>query len=500
MSSSLFIHRDEQETRVALQRDGRLVELDVERTGGRSLSGNIYRGKVKRIESGMNAAFIDLGLERMGLLHAGDVWRAGVLPPRGPDPGSVEGAPPNRPKTKSIGRLLQPGQEVLVQVTREPAARKGPRVTMFISLPGRNVVILPREPHVGVSRMIDDPAERQRLFEVVHRLLPREAGAIVRTVGEGATEAELGNDIAFLRAQWQDVIERYQHASAPSFLHVDIDLTLRALRDLVDATVETVWIDDEADRDRVEHFLTRFHPEARPLVRLHDGAQQLFQTHGLDAEVRAALKPTVALRGGGDLVIERTEAMTVIDVNSGSREQGATLADAQLRLNLVAAREIARQLRLRNIGGLVAIDFVKMKRPEDRRMFEAVLEAELAVDQARVRMTRMNQLGIIMLTRKRVRQSIYARLTETCSTCDGRGYVRSASDLAVEALGHLRQRLRSGDAATVRVRAPARVVAILQGQLAGVVADLSERAHVRVQIESLSQVDAEIEVEATQLR
>ena len=494
MSSNLFIQRTEQETRVALQVDGRLVELDVERTGGRSLSGNIYRGRIKRIEGGMNAAFVELGLERMGLLHASDVWVSHTVTPRPDDPGSVEGAPPVRPKAKAIGRLLEAGQEVLVQVTREPAARKGPRVTMFISLPGRNVVLLPREPHVGVSRMIDDPAERQRLFEVVHRLLPRDAGAIVRTVGEGATEAELGNDIAFLRAQWQDIIERYQHASAPSFLHIDLDLTLRALRDLVDSQTETVWIDDDADRDRVERFLARFHPEARPAVRHHQGPDSLFRTHGLDTEVRAALRPTVPLRGGGDIVIERTEAMTVIDVNSGSREDGEPLADAQLRLNLVAGREIAHQLRLRNIGGLVAIDFVKMRQPEDRRMFEAVLEAELGADQARVRMTRMNHLGIIMLTRKRVRQSIYARLTETCATCEGRGYVRAASDLAVETLERLRLALRTAQPGVYRVRAPARVAAILQGQLAGVIADLGEQAGVRVQIDALAAADAEIEL------
>ncbi|MCO4760395.1 MAG: Rne/Rng family ribonuclease [Myxococcales bacterium] len=498
MTTNLYIHRNQLETRVALQRDGRLTDLEVEHTGGRSLSGNIYRGRVKRIERNMNAAFVDLGLERMGLLHAADVWTAGLLPPRAAGAaGDVEGAPRGRPKTKPIGRLLETGQEIMVQVTREPAARKGPRVTMFVSLPGRNVVLLPQEPHVGVSRMIDDPAERQRLFELVHRLLPTHAGAIVRTVGEGSTEAEIGNDIAFLRAQWQDIIERYAHASAPSFLHVDLDLTLRALRDLVDPEMEMVWIDDDADRERVETFLTRFHPEARPQVRLHDGPQPLFQAFGLDGAVRAALTPTVALPGGGDIVIERTEAMTVIDVNSGSREEGDTLAGAQLRLNLFAAREIAAQLRLRNIGGLVAIDFVKMRRPEDRRMLEAVLEAELGVDQARVRITRMNQLGIIMLTRKRVRQSIYARLSEPCAICDGRGYVRSASDLAVEALERLRQALGSKTKGTYHLRAPARACAILQGQLAGVLRDMSSQAGVHVTIESDPRPDADIGVKVS---
>lgn len=494
MGHHLYIQRSAEETRVGLVRDGSLSELEVERTGGRSLSGNVYRGRVMRLVPAMNAAFVEIGLERQGLLHAQDVWRQGVLPPR-PEAtkGMVDGAPPSRPKALEIGRLLEPGQEILVQVTREPVARKGPRVTMFVSLPGRNLVLLPREPHVGVSRMISDPAERQRVYSLVHRLLPRDTGAIVRTVGEGATEAELGNDLGFLREQWRDLQGRYAHASAPSFLHTDLDLTLRSLRDLVDDETERVVMNDHGDRDRVESFLRRFHPDVPVVVEVHPGPQRLFAAAGLDKQVQAALRPQVPLRDGGSLVIERTEAMTVIDVNSGARVGGSSLADGQLKLNLAAAREVARQLLLRNIGGLVAIDFVKMKRAEDRRMLEAVLEAELSTDRARVRMSRMDRFGIVMLTRKRARQSVYASLTDSCPTCDGRGYVRGASDLAIETLSRLRQTLsRAGEGEwTLRVQAPPRVAAILRGELAGVLGDLARAHGAEVIIEAQTQPKGE---------
>jgi len=488
VSDCLFIQRTPEETRVGLRRGGRLWELEVDHTGGRSLSGNVYRGRVVRISAEMNAAFVEIGLEKQGLLHAQDVWLSTQHHSR-PETlqSGVDGAPPSRGSAPKIDSIIEIGQEVLVQITREPIAKKGPRVTMFPSLPGRNVVLLPHEPHVGVSRMIDDPDERQRLHSLVHRILPRELGAIVRTVGEAATEAEVANDLAFLRAQWFDLKERFAHASAPSFLHADLDLTLRSLRDRVTAQTETIWITDPSDRDRVETFLKRFHPDLSPQVREHSDNTSLFMTHGLSTEVDASLNPQVTLPEGGDLMIELTEAMTVIDVNSSRRKESGRLADSQLRLNLSAAREIARQLQLRNIGGLVVVDFVKMRRVEDRRMLEAVLEAELSQDRARVRISRMNRFGIVMMTRKRARQSIYGPLTDSCAVCQGRGYVRSATDIAVETLNRLRKTLRSAHSTDLllRVEAPARVAAVLQGQLAGVIDDLAERHGAEIVISAL---------------
>ena len=484
---TLYIQTSPHETRVALRQGEAVVELQVERTAGRGLSGNIYRGKVGRVIPSMDAAFVDIGLERMALLHATDVWLPGLQVPV-PAEGD-EGAPPRRKPPKTIAQLLTPGQQVMVQVVREPVAKKGPRITMFVSLPGRNVVLLARDAHVGVSKMIADPGERERLCGIVSATLPVGSGAIVRTVGEGATEAELADDVRHLREQWADIQARYAAASGPSFIFDDLDLVLRSLRDMVGASTATVWIDDAGEQDRVETFVRRFHPEARPQVRLHEGPRSLFDSQGLDRWVREAVEPRVRLNGGGELVISRTEAMTVVDVNSARQVGQESLAAALLALNIEAAKAIAQQLRLRNIGGLVIVDFVDMGRSEDKRALEAAFDAELSRDRARVRMGKLNEFGTIQLTRKRVRESVYERMTETCPTCTGRGYVRSSSDLAIEALGKLRATVRaasvhaSGSQPEVfRVQVPTRVAAILNDQLSGAVRDLEREFRVVIEV------------------
>lgn len=486
MGDKLYIQQDALQTRVVLTRDGVPVELRVESHRGRGLSGNIYRGRVARVVPELQAAFVDIGTDRMGMLNAADVWLAALARKREPGGVEVPGAPKVRLPRRDITAMLEPGQEIMVQVSREPAAKKGPRVTMFVTLPGRNMVFLAREPHIGVSQRIDQPGERDRLRDLAGRLLPLECGAIIRTVGEGATEAEIGNDAGWLKALWRDVETRFAHASAPSFLFNDQDLALRAVRDLVSPATEEVWVDDGQESARISNFLLAVHPESRPVVRVHDGPGELLAAHDLDAVVRGATEPRVLLPGGGDIVIERTEAMTVVDVNSGPRGKGEGLDDAALRLNLAAASEIARQLRLRNIGGLVVIDFVDMKKADDCRMLEAVLASEFSGDGARVRMSRLNRFGLVVLTRKRERESVYQRLTETCPTCDGRGYVRAASDLAIEALSRLRVALRAPAVAgsLVRLTVAARVAAVLEDQLADVIADMQTAANVRVEIVS----------------
>ncbi len=490
MAETLYIQHSPEETRIALAEDGRVIELQVERTVGRGLSGNIYRGRVVRVVPSMDAAFVDIGHERNALLHAADVWLAGFESSLASGATTVDGAPVRRPR-KPIAELLSANQEIMVQVVREPVARKGPRVTTYIALPGRNIVHLPREPHFGVSRMIDDPAERKRLHDVVAALCKR-GGAIVRTVGEGATIPELGEDLRVLEAQWLDIQVRFEAANGPSYIYDDLDLVLRSLRDLVGPQTETVWIDDPAEYDRVTTFVGRFHPEARPHVRLHEARTPLFSAHGIDRWLRAAIEPRVALKSGGELVISRTEAMTVIDVNSDRQVSSEALSDAVLRLNLEAAREVAHQLRLRNIGGIVVVDFVEMKRLEDRRMLEAVVEAELAGDRARIRVGKLNEFGLIELTRKRVRESIYERLTETCPTCDGQGYVRSASDLAIDTIARLRRSLASGEHrdSLMKVELPARAAAILKSQLAPTIADLEERFGVSIEVVEQARVRA----------
>jgi ribonuclease G len=488
---TLYIHNSPWETRVVLVQGQEPVELQVERTTGRGLSGNIYRGKVVRVIPSMDGAFVDIGLDKMALLHAGDVWEPGASAV------GDDGEPAVRKATKTIGQLIKQGQHLMVQVVREPVAKKGPRVTTFVSLPGRNAVFLARDEHVGVSKMIADPAERQRLTQLVRQHLPQGSGAIVRTVGDGATEQELADDVRLLAEQWTDIQSRFDAATGPSFLFDDLDLTLRAIRDLVGPATQTVWIDDAGDRERVERFVRRFHPELQPAVRLHDAETPLLTLHSLDRAFAQATEPKVRLKSGGELVVQRTEAMTVIDVNSSRQVGPEGLAESLLQLNLEAARAIAIQLRLRNIGGLVIVDFVDMARHDHRRQLEAAFEAELARDRSRIRLGRLSEFGTVQLTRKRVRESVYDRLTEGCPACQGRGYVRSASDHAVETLERLRQQLQlaglqppAGTATTpprtLRVLVPQRVVAILHDQLNAAVTDLASRFGVAVEVTAVS--------------
>ena len=478
---TLFIQSGAEETRVALQSGTQVIELQVERTTGRGFSGNIYYGQVQRVIASMDAAFVDIGLDRAALLHAADVWATDG--PERDDDDEAAGEP--RRSFRPIGELLRQGQALLVQVVREPVAKKGPRVTTFISLPGRNAVLLAREPQVGVSKMIDDPAERARLQTIARKHLPPGCGAIVRTVGEGATEQELSEDIGFLARQWFDILTRFEAATGPSFLFDDLDLVLRALRDMVGPQTAAVWISDRSDHERVARFVRRFHPDARPEVKIHEGSLPLFTTFGLDRWVRQATEPKVHLPSGGELVIQRTEAMTVIDVNSSKQVGSAPLDEAVLALNVEACKAIAQQLRLRNVGGLVIVDFVDMKRPDDRRALERAFAEELARDRARMRVGKVSEFGTIQLTRKRVRESLADRLTEPCPTCHARGFVRSSSDLAIETIGRLRAALQAASAAhtaVMRVQAPARVAAILGDQLAGSLRALEKQHGVRIEV------------------
>ena len=477
LPEELFIQSSPEETRVAVKQGERVLEIQVERTSGRGLSGNIYRGRVARVIPSMDAAFVEIGLDRAALLHAPDVWLPGLHAQH-----EDEEAQP-RPQI-AMARLLTPGQQILVQVVREPVGKKGPRITMFVSLPGRNAVLLARDSHVGVSKMIADPAERERLKTLVTGHVPPGCGAIVRTVGEGATEAEIADDLRLLAEQWSDIQARYDTASGPSFLYDDLDLTLRALRDQVGPHTQTVWIDDPTDYVRVERFVKRFHKDCHAAVRLWDGPSPLFEAHGIDKWVREAVEPRVHLPSGGELVISRTEAMTVIDVNSGRQTGTESLDDALLALNLEAAHEVAAQLRLRNVGGLVIVDFVDMPNTENRRALEGAFAQALSRDRARVRVGKISEFGTISLSRKRVRESLYERLTEPCPTCKSRGYVRSASDLAVEVVGRLRRAVAAanGRSSVFRVQVPTRVHAILTETLAGAVRDLEKNHGCKIEV------------------
>jgi ribonuclease G len=424
LARSLLINCRTDQRRVALIVDGVTTELFVEPLTDRGSLHNVYKGRVVRVLPGMQACFVEVGLSRTGYLYVGDIVQGG--------PGD------DLPK---IQEVVREGQEVLVQVSKEPIASKGARLTTHIALPGRHLVYTPTVEHVGVSRRIDDPQEKARLKALGQRLKPARGGLIIRTVAEGLTDEALAEDLRFLLDLWTDIDARAQAARAPALLYEDLDVTLRVLRDLMTDDLDRIVTDDPAEAERIEHFLGQFLPRWKGKVEVWEAADPLFGRFGLDWELSRVMRRRVWLRSGGHIVIDPTEAATVIDVNSGKHVGSHDLEETFLEVNLEAVREIAYQLRLRDIGGLIIIDFIDMTSAENRdRVHRALVEA-LQEDRARTHVLPISELGIVEMTRKRVRESLVSALTEPCFYCDGTGYLKAVRIIADEVMGRLRQML-----------------------------------------------------------
>ena len=453
MGNQLIIQCDEDETRVAVIEHGLTTELFVERHRDRGIVGNIYKGRVLRVLPGMQSAFVEIGLERTAFLHVTDVVRTSytlsALESREEEEseaGEEEREPrehpprpsPSEPRSKPIEELLREGEEILVQVAKEPIGTKGARVTSHISLPGRNVVYLPTVDHVGVSRRIEEEQERARLKAIAEGLRPKRGGLIVRTVGEGKTAEEMADDVAFLIDLWKEVLTQEKEASAPALIHPDLDLIQRATRDLLTRSFDRVLIDSAEAHERLLAFVKRFMPAYEHLIELWDGEEALFDRHGIEMDLSRALERKVWLKSGGTIVIDETEALTAVDVNTGRYVGKANLEDTILKINLEAVKEISYQLRLRNIGGLIIIDFIDMETQAHReRVYQALLES-LREDRARCNVLRMSELGLVEMTRKRVRESIRKTFTFPCFYCGGRGYLKSPSVICSEILSRIR--------------------------------------------------------------
>jgi len=448
-----------QETRVALMENKVLSEIYFETAREKRIVGSIYKGRVTRVLPGMQAAFVDIGLEKAAFLYVSDV-EGGSRPFANGEMGDGDDheIPDRRRPTASIDDLLTEGQEVLVQVAKEPLGRKGARITQHISLPGRNVVYLPTVDHVGVSRRIEDEAERARLRELVEELRTGTGGFIVRTVSVGCGPGELKNEMEFLVRMWDEISRKGKTLVPPNLLHADLDLISRSIRDLYTPAVRKIVVDSPETYKRTLEFVETFVPEAKQAVELYARPEPIFDFYGIEIEISRALEKRVWLKSGGYIVIEMTEALTAIDVNTGSFVGKRNLEETILKTNLEAAREIAYQLRLRNIGGIIIIDFIDMEEEANRLKVFETFRIEFQKDRARTNLLQISSLGLVEMTRKRVGESLGRALSEPCPYCEGKGLVRSKSTMASEVFREIRRRRRQIPGDEVVVEANKEVV------------------------------------------
>ena len=438
MSAEILVNIRPNLTRVAFVEEGVLMDFKEERAASPTLVGSIFRGKVLRVLPGMQAAFVDIGLDRSAFLYVGDVRQDVESPPAflleedeeksdGGGEESGEGGDVNTP----IQDLLHPGQMIMVQVAKDPLGTKGARITTHISFAGRHLVYMPTVNHLGVSRKIESEEERTRLLNIVQELRP-EGGIIDRTACEGAAKDNIEADLDYLQRLWKGVDKAYNKRKTPGLIHAELDVELRALRDLLRDGIQRVRVDDAKAHKKIVNFIGQFMPKYKDCVELYEGKASLFDLYDVDLEISRALERKVWLKSGGYIVIDEAEALVVIDVNTGRYVGKKDLEDTILKINLEAVKEIVHQLRIRNCGGIIIIDFIDMDKPVHREKVMAQLEQELAKDTVRTTLTPMSEFGLVEMTRKRTRPSLVSSLCEPCPYCDGTSYVKKVSTVAQE--------------------------------------------------------------------
>jgi ribonuclease G len=433
MSREIVINATKHESRIAVLDEGQVVELWVERTRHRTIVGNIYKGRVTKVLPGMQSAFVDLGLERDAFLYVSDVIEdLEEFEAETNDELHIDEVSTHRPEA-SIADLLREGQEVLVQVSKDTIAGKGARITSHITLPGRFLVYMPTVSHVGVSRRIEGENERARLKELLERVRPSgQGGFIVRTAGEEHGEEDFISDLKYLTDLWEQIKRRSEKSSAPSVIHHDLDLVLRTIRDVLSPEFKSVWVDSIDQYQRIVEFLDHIQPNLVSRVRLFRRDEPIFDEFGIEPEIAKALKSKVWLKSGGYIVINQTEALVAIDVNTGKYVGKKNLEETVFKTNLEAAREIVRQIRLRDLGGIIVLDFIDMEDAQNRaKLFEA-LEIEIRKDRSKTKILQISEFGLIEMTRKRVRQSLERSLTQACPYCGGSGRIKSNTTIALE--------------------------------------------------------------------
>ena len=457
----MLVNITPQETRVAVIQAGAVQELLIERAANRGLVGNVYMGRVARVLPGMQSAFVEVGLERAAFLHVADIW---------------EQRKPNGEPSKPIEKVLAAGQPVLVQVVKDPIGSKGARLSTQVSIAGRMLVYLPQDPHIGISQKIEAESGRQALREKLKALLPAEekGGFIIRTLAEGAADDELRTDVEYLRHLWADIRERSLGAEPPKLLYQDLSLAQRVLRDMVSGDVSAVKVDSRENYQKLAAFAETYMPEVRGKLEHYTGERPLFDLYNVEPEIEKALSRRVDLKSGGTLYIDQTEALTTIDVNTGGFVGSRNFDDTVFKTNLEAAQAIARQLRLRNLGGIVIVDFIDMQSEEHRAAVLAELKKALARDRTRMTVNGFTQLGLVEMTRKRTRESLAHVLCEPCPTCGGRGEVKTARTVCYEILREILREARAFSAREFRVLGAQPVIDLLQEEESASVAMLSD--------------------------
>lgn len=459
MSEEILINITPMESRVAVVENGVLQEVHVERTQRRGIVGNIYKGKVVRVLPGMQAAFVDIGLDRAAFIHASEI-------------STREGS-----AVENITALVHEGQSLVVQVTKDPIGTKGARLTTQLSIPSRYLVYMPRTAHVGISLKIEDEAERERLKQVVADCVAAEGieevgGFILRTAADGARREDILVDIRYLRRLWEQISGQMQSASTPSVIYEDLSLALRTLRDLVNPRIEKIRIDSRETFQKVTQFVDELMPEIADRLEHYPGERPIFDLYGVEDEIQKALERKVLLKSGGYLIIDPTEAMTTIDVNTGAFVGHRTLEETIFKTNLEAATAIARQLRLRNLGGIIIIDFIDMEDEEHQRQVLRTLEKQLERDHAKTNIIGITELGLVQMTRKRTRESLMQNLCEPCPSCQGRGMLKTPETICYEIFREILREARAYQAEGYRVLANQKVVDRLLDEESGNVADL----------------------------
>jgi ribonuclease G len=467
LSEEILINVTPQETRVAIVENGVLQEVHVERADFRGIVGNLYMGKVMRVLPGMQAAFVDIGLKRTGFLHASDIiCRDSAF---GKDSSASE-VPP-------VSELLHEGERVLVQVVKDPIGTKGARLTTQVSIPSRYLVYLPGETHIGISQRIDNEDERTRLRDTMERILAEEGiegGLIIRTVADVAVDEELLMEIRFLRKVWERADDRSKNVKAPGIVYEDTALAIRAMRDMVRGNVDKVRIDSRETYEKALAFARELIPEVAGQIEYYPGERPIFDLYSVEDEIERALGKKVHLKSGGYLVFDQTEAMTTVDVNTGAYTGRQNLEETLFKTNLEATQTIARQIRLRNCGGIIIIDFIDMQDTEHKRQVLRSLEHAVARDRVKTFVTEMSQLGLVEVTRKRTRESLEQVLCEPCPICEGRGVQKTPLTICYQIFREILREVRQYDTHEYRLLASQVVIDLLLDEEADRLADLQE--------------------------
>jgi ribonuclease G len=486
--SVIVVNADGPETRVALIESGILSEFYVERERERGTVGNVYKGKVLRVLPGMQAAFVDIGEEKAAFLYAGDIAgpNSGAAPAAPVEDDDGESLPRRTGKHADITELVRPGQEILVQVVKDPISSKGARITTYISLPGRNVVFMPTVSHIGISRRIASDRERRRLRRMVDQMRPPGGGFIVRTVAESATNGQIRGDMDYLLRLWANIKVNERVHRAPVLLYRDLNLMLRVVRDNLTPDLSKVIVDDRVAHEKLAKFVSAFMPDCAQKIEHYTSREPIFDGYGIEDELNRALERKVPLKSGGSLVFDQGEALTAIDVNTGKfvGAKGKTLEETITQTNMEAAEEIADQLRLRNLGGLVIIDFIDMDKESNRRKVYRKLQDVLRKDRAKAHITKISEMGLVEMSRKRTRESLGRLLTAPCESCNGKGYTKSASTVCYEILREIRREAPHMTGDSVLVQASPPVAELMNGPETAAIDNMVKRIQRGIEVQS----------------